>query len=43
MTGTGIVPSHPFTLEKHDVVIIKIGDLTLENTVGDNTFYNLSK
>lgn len=39
MTGTGIVPSHPFTLQKHDVVRIKIGELTLENTVADNTYY----
>ena len=33
MTGTGIVPSHPFTLEVDDVVRMKIGELTLTNTV----------
>ena len=33
MTGTGIVPSHPFTLEVGDIVRITIGELTLTNTV----------
>ncbi len=33
MTGTGIVPSHPFTLEVGDVVRISIGELTLTNAV----------
>jgi 2-dehydro-3-deoxy-D-arabinonate dehydratase len=33
MTGTGIVPSHPFTLQVGDVVKITIGELTLTNTV----------
>ena len=33
MTGTGIVPSHPFTLEVGDIVRIKIGELNLTNTV----------
>ncbi len=33
MTGTGIVPSFPFTLLPWDVVTIKIGDLTLKNSV----------
>ena len=33
MTGTGIVPSHPFTLEVGDVVRITIGELTLTNSV----------
>ncbi len=33
MTGTGIVPSYPFTLEVGDVVTIKIGELTLTNPV----------
>lgn len=33
MTGTGIVPSHPFTLEEGDVVRITIGELTLTNPV----------
>jgi 2-dehydro-3-deoxy-D-arabinonate dehydratase len=33
MTGTGIVPSHPFTLDIGDVVRITIGELTLTNSV----------
>ena len=33
MTGTGIVPSHPFTLQIGDVVTISIGELVLTNTV----------
>ena len=33
MTGTGIVPSHPFTLQIGDVVTIQIGVLTLNNPV----------
>lgn len=33
MTGTGIVPSFPFTLEPGDVVTIQIGELTLSNPV----------
>jgi 2-dehydro-3-deoxy-D-arabinonate dehydratase len=33
MTGTGIVPSHPFTLEVGDIVQITIGELTLRNPV----------
>ncbi|MBI1334851.1 MAG: fumarylacetoacetate hydrolase [Armatimonadetes bacterium] len=34
MTGTGIVPAAPFTLEVGDHVIIRIGELTLANKVG---------
>ena len=34
MTGTGIVPDHPFTLQEGDVVSITIDGIgTLENTV----------
>jgi len=33
MTGTGIVPPSPFTLEVDDHVMIRIGDLTLSNIV----------
>jgi 2-dehydro-3-deoxy-D-arabinonate dehydratase len=33
MTGTGIVPSHPFTLEVNDIVQIRIGELLLTNIV----------
>lgn len=33
MTGTGIVPSYPFTLKQWDVVTIQIGDLILKNSV----------
>jgi len=36
MTGTGIVPSDKFTLQKGDLVRIKIDSLTLENIVSDN-------
>ena len=34
MTGTGIVPPAPFTLEVGDMVMIRIGLLKLTNTVG---------
>ena len=34
MTGTGIVPDDDFTLEEGDVVGISVGDLFLENEVG---------
>ncbi|MGV3616543.1 MAG: fumarylacetoacetate hydrolase family protein [Fimbriimonas sp.] len=33
MTGTGIVPAHPFTLQGGDEVRITVGALTLENVV----------
>lgn len=33
MTGTGIVPPHPFTLEPGDVVSVTVGELTLRNPV----------
>jgi 2-dehydro-3-deoxy-D-arabinonate dehydratase len=34
MTGTGIVPEHPFTLQPDDIVRITINGIgTLENTV----------
>ncbi len=33
MTGTGIVPPHPFTLAVGDTVTIKVGESTLINTV----------
>ena len=33
MTGTGIVPPHPFTLEVGDTVKITVGEVTLVNTV----------
>ncbi len=36
MTGTGIVPSDEFTLQKGDLVRIQIGSLTLENKVSDH-------
>lgn len=34
MTGTGIVPEFPFTLHLGDVVNVRVGQLTLTNTVG---------
>jgi 2-dehydro-3-deoxy-D-arabinonate dehydratase len=34
MTGTGIVPEDDFTLGAGDVVVISVGELTLENEVG---------
>jgi hypothetical protein len=33
MTGTGIVPPHPFTLEVGDRIEIAVGELTLINDV----------
>jgi 2-dehydro-3-deoxy-D-arabinonate dehydratase len=33
MTGTGIVPSFPFTLMHNDIVIIRVGEIELTNTV----------
>ena len=33
MTGTGIVPPDEFTLQSGDVITIRIGDLSLVNTV----------
>jgi 2-dehydro-3-deoxy-D-arabinonate dehydratase len=33
MTGTGIVPAHPFTLLPNDVVTISVGESTLTNPV----------
>ena len=33
MTGTGIVPGGGFTLQSGDMVVIKVGELTLENDV----------
>lgn len=35
MTGTGIVPPDEFTLQEGDRVEIRVGDLTLENTLKD--------
>jgi len=37
MTGTGIVPTQEFTLQPNDEVVIRIGELTLTNTVDENT------
>jgi 2-dehydro-3-deoxy-D-arabinonate dehydratase len=37
MTGTGIVPSETFTLNFEDRVRIRVGGLTLDNPVADNT------
>lgn len=36
MTGTGIVPAHPFTLLEGDVVSITVGELNLVNEVASN-------
>ena len=36
MTGTGIVPSHGFTLQPGDIVTVKVGELTLVNEVDQN-------
>jgi 2-dehydro-3-deoxy-D-arabinonate dehydratase len=36
MTGTGIVPDLPYTLEAGQSIRIQIGELTLENPVADN-------
>lgn len=33
MTGTGIIPTHPFTLLPGDIVTIKVGESTLTNPV----------
>ena len=33
MTGTGIVPSSDFTLQAKDRVVVRVGELTLENEV----------
>jgi 2-dehydro-3-deoxy-D-arabinonate dehydratase len=33
MTGTGIVPAESFTLQRGDVVSIRVGEVTLENVV----------
>jgi 2-dehydro-3-deoxy-D-arabinonate dehydratase len=33
MTGTGIVPAHPFTLEVGDVINIRVGEVEIHNTV----------
>jgi len=33
MTGTGLVPGNEFTLQPEDVVVIQVGELSLENRV----------